>query len=71
MERIVGNARARLDLEGRYTITRQPALSLYEHRIGRAPITIAAPSARRGYAVTALVFDGTTYRTAPVQIGGR
>jgi hypothetical protein len=36
-----------------------------------APIAIGVPHAGRGYAVTALVYDGTTYRSAPVHVGGR
>jgi hypothetical protein len=35
------------------------------------PIAVGAMRAGQGYAVTALVYDGTTYRSAPVQVGGR
>jgi len=39
--------------------------------IASAPITVGVPGAGQGDAVTALLYDSTSYRSAPVQVGGR
>lgn len=39
-------------------------------RYVNAPITVGALHGGESYAVTALVYNGTTYRSAPVQVDG-